>query len=75
MTYCLDLLDSGSLKLLKASYDTLIKTLKAAGEEMPASSLWVERSETREFIALSLLGFTAFDPGYTLWITLNSPPP
>lgn len=36
--YCLDLLDSGSLKLLKASYDTLIKTLKAAGEEIPANT-------------------------------------
>ncbi len=36
--YCLDLLDSGSLKLLKTSYDTLIKTLKAAGEEAPANT-------------------------------------
>lgn len=36
--HCLDLLDSGSLKLLKASYDTLIKTLKAAGEEVPANT-------------------------------------
>lgn len=35
--YCLDLLDSGSLKLLKVSYDELIKTLKAAGEEVPAN--------------------------------------
>ena len=36
--YCLDLLDSGSLKLLKASYDMLIETLKAAGEEVPANT-------------------------------------
>jgi len=37
--YCLDLLDSDSLKLLKTSYDSLIKTLKAAGEEVPANTL------------------------------------
>lgn len=30
-------LDSGSLKLLKASYDALVKTLRAAGEEVPAN--------------------------------------
>jgi len=36
--YCLDLLDSGSLKLLKTSYDSLINTLKVAGEEVPANT-------------------------------------
>jgi len=36
--YCLDLLDSGSLKLLKTSYDSLIKALKVAGEEVPANT-------------------------------------
>ena len=36
--YCLDLLDSGSLKLLKVSYEELIKTLEAAGETVPKNT-------------------------------------
>ena len=53
--YCLDLLDSGSLKLLQTSYSGLINVFEAAGQTVPVNKPGKKRSSGSDDLLLRTL--------------------